>query len=58
MSVAQMARDFVLVDSPVSHPPATACLILKVDQTERRWNVHLPNGISAKTRRVAIAAVE
>ncbi|MGA3213517.1 MAG: hypothetical protein ABSD20_19600, partial [Terriglobales bacterium] len=37
MSVAQMGRDFVLVDSPVSHPPSTACLILAVDQSERRW---------------------
>jgi hypothetical protein len=56
MSVAQMARDFVLVDSPVSHPPAVACLILQVDQIERRWNVRLPDGISAHTRRVAISA--
>lgn len=53
--VAQMARDFVLVDSPVSHPPAIACLILRVDQTERRWNVRLPDGISSDTRKVAIA---
>jgi hypothetical protein len=56
LAVAQMGRDFVLVESPVSHPPATACLILKVDQTERRWNVRLPDGISAHARRVSIAA--
>jgi hypothetical protein len=58
MSVAQMGRDFVLVDSPVRHPPTTGCLILAVDQTERRWNVRLPDGISADARRVAIAAAE
>ena len=56
MSVAQMGRDFVLLDFPVSHPPAIACLVLQVDQTERRWNVRLPDGISAAARRVAIAA--
>ena len=54
--VAQMGRDFVLVESPISHPPSTACLILQVDQIERRWNVRLPDGISADARRVAIAA--
>jgi hypothetical protein len=58
ISVAQMGRDFVLVDSPVNHPPGIACLILKVDQTERRWNVRLPDGISTDARRVAIAPAE
>jgi hypothetical protein len=58
MSVAQMGRDFVLVNSPVSRPPTTACLILEVDQTERRWNARLPEGISADARKVAIAAAE
>ncbi len=50
-----MGRDFLLVESPVSHPPATACLIMQIDQTERRWNVRLPDGIFADARRVAIA---
>jgi hypothetical protein len=56
LAVAQMGPDFVLVDAPVNHPPADASLVLQVDQTERRWHVNLPNGISAKTRRVAIEA--
>ncbi len=55
LRVAQMGRDFLLVESPVSHPPATACLIMQIDQTERRWNVRLPDGIFADARRVAIA---
>jgi len=56
LAVAQMGPDFVLVDAPVNHPPADASLVLQVDQTERRWRVNLPHGISAKARRVAIEA--
>jgi hypothetical protein len=55
LSVTQMGPDFVLVESPVNHPPAVASLILQVDQSERRWNVRLPSGISANEKRVEIA---
>ena len=53
--VTQMGRDFLLVDSPVNHPPTDASLILQVDQNERCWNVRLPEGISTASKRVAIA---
>jgi hypothetical protein len=53
--VRQMGPDFLLVDSPVNHPPANASLILKVDQNKHRWNVRLPEGISSTSNRVAIA---
>jgi hypothetical protein len=53
--VTQMGPDFVLLDEPVNHPPADASVVLQVDQTERRWNVRLPDGITAGTKRVAIA---
>jgi hypothetical protein len=53
--VTQMARDFLLVESPVSHPPADASLILKVDESERCWKVRLPEGVSKTSKRVAIA---
>ncbi len=53
--VTQMGADFVLVDASVNHPPAAASLVFQVDQSERRWNVLLPHGISAGTKRVAIA---
>jgi hypothetical protein len=56
LSVAQMGPDFLLVDAPIDHPPTDARLVLQVDQSERRWNVRLPNGISADSTRVAIAA--
>jgi hypothetical protein len=55
LSVTQMGPDFVLVESPVNHPPAFASMVLQVDQSERRWNVHLPHGITANEKRVEIA---
>lgn len=54
--VVQMGPDFLLLDAPFDHPPADAGLVLQVDQSERRWNVHLPEGISSRSKRVAIAA--
>jgi len=55
LPVAQLGPDFILVDAPVNHPPATASLILQVDQNERRWNVRLPSGMSAEAKKVMIA---
>ena len=56
IAVAQMGPDFLLVDAPINHPPGNARLVLQVDQSERRWNVHLPEGISTGPKRVTIAA--
>jgi hypothetical protein len=56
IAVAQMGPDFLLVDHPISHPPGNASLVLHVDQSESRWDVHLPDGISPGSKRVAIAA--
>jgi hypothetical protein len=56
--VAQLGRDFLILNKPFNHPPSDAGLILQVDQNERRWNICLPNGISAMENRVAIQAVE
>jgi len=56
IAVAQMGPDFLLVDAPINHPPGDATMVLQVDQSERRWDVRLPDGISAESKRVAIAA--
>lgn len=53
----QMGPDFVLLDEPVNHEPATATMVMQIDNRERRWNVPLPSGISADSARVQIAAV-
>jgi hypothetical protein len=57
IAVAQMGPDFLFVDAPINHPPGSASLILQVDQSERRWNVDLPEGMSSTSKRVAIASV-
>jgi hypothetical protein len=54
--VAQLGPDFLLLDAPFDHPPGNARLVLKVDQSERRWDICLPNGISATASRVIIRA--
>ena len=55
MPVAQLGPDFLLLENPVNHPPADASMVLQVDQSERSWNVRLPQGISANSKRVVIA---
>ena len=54
--VAQLGPGFLLLDAPTDHPPGPASIVLRVDQSERRWDIRLPNGISAASKRVAITA--
>ncbi len=54
--VAQMGPDFLFINAPFDYPPGEASLLLKVDQSERRWNIRLPYGMSAGSSRVTIAA--
>jgi hypothetical protein len=55
ISITHMGPDFLFIESASDHPPGEATIVLQVDQNERRWNVHLPDGISAQSRRVALA---
>lgn len=52
--VSQLGPDFLLLDEPFDHPSGNAGLVLQVDQIERRWDICLPNGISASSNRVCI----
>lgn len=54
--VAQLGPGFLLLDAPADHPPGPASIVLRVDQSERRWDIRLPDGISASSKRVAITA--
>ncbi len=58
IGITHMGRDFVIVESPTEYPPSKASILLKVDESESRWNVRLPDGISAGSKRVAIAVSE
>jgi hypothetical protein len=51
-----MGPDYIVVNSACDHPPCNASIVLKVDENERRWDVHLPDGISARSKRVALSA--
>lgn len=53
--VGQLGPDFLLLKTPLDHPPTDATIILCVDGNERQWNVQLPEGMSAGSRRVVIA---
>ena len=55
LSIAQMGPDFLLVDSPIDHPPGNASVVMQVDQSESRWPVNLPEGISTASKKVLIA---
>jgi hypothetical protein len=55
LSVGKLGSDFLVLDAPVNHAPSIASIVLRVDASERRWNVYLPDGISAQSKRVALA---
>jgi len=52
--VAQMGPDFLILEKAFEHPPVQAIMVLQVDQSERRWPINLPNGISSASKRVVI----
>jgi len=55
IGITHMGRDFVVVESPAEYPPGEASIFMKVDESESRWNVRLPDGMSVNSRRVTIA---
>ncbi len=56
--ITQMGPDFLFIESPTDHPPGEATIVLRVDDSERRWQVRLPKGISKASKRVALALPE
>jgi hypothetical protein len=58
LPMSQMGPDFLLLTETINHPPADASIVMQVDESERRWDVRLPNGISMESKRVVISAVD
>jgi hypothetical protein len=58
ISITHMGPDYLLVDCAKDYPPGVASIFLQVDQSESRWQVFLPNGISKNSNRVALASCE
>jgi hypothetical protein len=55
LSVGQLGPDFLILDKAIDHPPASARLFFALDGNEREWEIRLPEGMSAGSRRVVIA---
>jgi hypothetical protein len=55
--ITQMGPDFLFVDSPADLPPARATIQLQVDDAQRTWEVHLPQGMRAADVRVSLGAI-
>jgi hypothetical protein len=54
VSITHMGPDFLFIEGGHDHPPGQATIVLQVDSTERRWQVHLPDGISKDANRIAL----
>ena len=52
--IAQMGPDFLFVESPGDHPPARATIEMQVDDSQRTWEVNLPQGMKAGNGRVLL----
>jgi hypothetical protein len=46
-AIGQLGPDFLILDNPADHPPATAEIALAIDGRVKRWPVQLPDGLSA-----------
>jgi hypothetical protein len=47
LSIGQLGPDFLILENPADHPPADAEITVWIDGRERRWKVHLPDGIES-----------
>ncbi len=56
LRVAQMGRNFLLLQETANHPAGAASITMRVDENERTWSVVLPTGISPASKRVPIRA--
>ena len=56
LPIAPLGPDFLLLDTGIEHPPGDASIVMRVDDSERRWEVRLPDGIRVGMQKVSIAA--
>ena len=57
LPISHLGPEFVILRNPVEHGPTDAEISLSIDGNERRWTVHLINGIQADRVRTLIAPV-
>jgi len=54
LKISHLAPDFLILRTPIEHPPADAEIFLSIDGNEDRWMVRLVNGIHPERLRTAI----
>jgi len=57
LAIAQLGRNFLVLETSTEHPPTQAEILVTVDGNEKRWTVRLPNGIGPGQKRVLLAKV-
>ena len=55
LSIGHLGPDYVVLDTPIDHPPSDAEISLSVDGKESRWEVQLVDGLSADQARARIS---
>jgi len=55
LPIGQLGPDFIILRNPTDHPPTEAEIVMSIDGEERRWHVHLPEGISPERPRTKTA---
>lgn len=55
LPIAQLGPGFLVLRSPVEHPPADGEIYMSIDGAESRWRVRLAEGITAQRRKTPIA---
>lgn len=55
LPISHLGPDYLIVTTPIDHPPAEAEIAMSIDGEERQWMVHLPAGLSTAERRTRIA---
>lgn len=58
LSVGQLGPDFLILDAAIDSPPSAARLFFSVDGNIREREIFLPEGISARARRVVIKKLD
>lgn len=55
LPISHLGPEYLILRTPVEHGPADAEISLTIDGDERRWMVHLDNGIHPDRVRTVIS---
>jgi hypothetical protein len=56
LPVAQLGPKFLLLRTPVDHPPCEGEMVMSIDREERRRGVFLPDGNQVGSRKTVIVS--